>query len=153
MAIKIQWGEDGLPFAVCETATEAVELLKQGKLEPASSNGTQHRAKPAQEQASKPQNAEDKTTVVLENISPKAKKLLLALLNHTQGVDTDTLGAELGISGSSIGGLFASISKVAKAQSFKIEQLVKSEVKRGPDKRSYRWLLPTKLLADHKPKI
>ena len=144
MAIKIQWDAEG-PFAICDTAGEALELLRQAR---SSSNGSD---RPKQEQLAA-QPMEERISRIIAGINDKARRLLKALLNYPQGIDGVAFGKVCGMEPAGFGGVLGGISKEAKKVSLTVDKLMRSEA-RFEGLRRYRWLAPTKFLLEHKDKL
>jgi hypothetical protein len=153
MAFKVQWGEDGLPFALCDTATETVELLKLGRLGPfpAQTNGAKA-PQPHHEAPAPIFSTEEKVASVFGMISDNGKQLLKELLGHPQGISAEDLAEAIGVSSSGIGGRLGSISKAAQKYQLEIGQFVQSETREEGDV-VVRWLTPNKLLVEHRNRL
>lgn len=143
MAIKVQWDTDG-PFAICDTAAEAMELMKQARSSIKGPTGPLRK--------SEPQTMDDKMSAVFSGINEKARKLLKALLNYPSGVEADEFGKVCGTEPAGFGGVLGAISKQAKKVDLTLDKLVLSEA-RFEGTRRYRWLTPAKLLIEYKGKL
>jgi hypothetical protein len=148
MSIKVQWGADG-PFAVCDTPSEAMELLKQARTQ----NGNGTTPKPHVDAlVLAPAGAESRFDTFLAIVNEKGKLLLKMLLEAPSGVEGDLLSKTMNIDSSGLGGIMGSLSKAAGKAGLKIGALVISEARFEGDRR-YRWMAPGKLLLEHKGRL
>jgi len=152
MAIRVQWETDG-PFAVCDTADEALELLRQAR---SLSNGhvmTSAGVAKLPKVASKQHAGIDqKIADLLQNLNERAKGLLKTLSQYPHGVESDEFSKAYGVEPSGLGGILASLSKSAKKAHMNTNQLVTSEA-RFEGTRRFRWIAPTKLLMDNRERL
>jgi hypothetical protein len=147
MAVRVQWETDG-PFAICDTAAEAVELLRQAR----STNGTTSKAHQAPPRTAS-KGSDDKVGMVLNAINDKSKKVLVGLLNAQDGTGAEALGQSCGIDASGIGGTLGSISKAAKKAHLDLQDFVKTETRVDTEKRRTQWYTPGRLLLEHRARF
>ena len=144
MAIKVQWDQDG-PFALCDTAAEAMELMKQAR---SHGNGSLSQKRDQDE----PLTTDEKMVAIFGGVNAKARTLLKALANYPTGVEGEEFAKVCGTEVVGFGGVLGAIAKQTKRVGWKLDKLVQSEA-RFEGERRYRWLAPTKLLLEHKGKL
>ena len=148
MPIKVYW-QDGGPFAVCDSAQEAAELLRlsrNGAISPAVKINEPIRSS-ALESTRPPD-----LSKFFSKINANAKKIFSALAKHPNGITGEDFAKEVGVSSDKFGGILGGASKNAKNLHFELNQLMLSEV-RVEGNRRYRFLQPTPLLVANADRI
>lgn len=85
-------------------------------------------------------------------INDNARKLLLALLKHKNGIRGEQYSEETGFPADKLGGIFGGASKIAKGNALKIEYFVDSKmIVKGTER--YRFFKPGKLLLEYADKL
>jgi hypothetical protein len=152
MAIKVQWEADG-PFAICDSAAEAVELLKQAR---SINRAIPKNAAPLEVPMPQAPRANptrtDNLSEFFGSINERSKKLLAELAKHPEGVDGDAFAKVCNTDGPGLGGILGGISKHAKKAHMTIGHWVQSEM-RVEGIHRFRWITPTKLLLEQKDRI
>ena len=139
MPFKILYGQDGKPYVEAETPAEALEFLKLASNE----NGSHPTA-----QMSLPLDEPQTITKLFNEIADRPKKILRALLDFPQGVDTAKISEITKEPTAGFGGLLGSVTKQAEKLGVKPQFIFISELKNSGLKR-YRSLAPGKLLLKH----
>lgn len=98
------------------------------------------------------ENSADDVSQFFLSINENARKLLLILLKHENGVRGDQFASETGVASEKFGGIFGGASKIAKKNGLKIKQFVVSEmIVKGTER--YRFLKPGRLLLENAEKL
>ncbi len=143
--IKVFFPKEGDPYIEASSLEDALALVKTA------SNGhvTQHLRFPRTESSPIP---EANVMNFFVSINENARKLLLTLLKHGNGVHGEEFSEETGVGSEKFGGIFGGASKIAKNYGLKIQQFVRSEmVVKGSDR--YRFYRPGKLLLENAEKL
>lgn len=144
-AIKVFFPKDGDPYIEASSLEDALALVKT------SSNGhaAQHLRFPRTESSPIP---EANIMNFLVSVNENARKLLVALVKHGNGVTGEEFSEETGVGSEKFGGIFGGASKIAKNYGLKIQQFVRSEmVVKGSNR--YRFYRPGKLLLENAEKL
>jgi hypothetical protein len=141
MPIKVMFSENG-PFALVDTPEEALALLK------ANHNGTGQLAF----RTATPAVTSDSISKFFSTINENAKKFLMILAKHPDGVKGETFAQETGFAVEKFGGILGGASKIAKNSGIAFKKMVISEM-RTEGAHRYRFLRPGALLVQHSPEL
>ena len=143
--IKVYFPKDGDPYIEASSLEDALALVKT------ISNGHA----PQHLRFSRLETAPTEGANVVQfflTINENARKLLLALLKHENGVRGEQFSEETGVKSEKFGGIFGGASKIAKKYQLRIQQFVRSDmIVKGTDR--YRFFRPGKLLLENADKL
>jgi hypothetical protein len=141
MPIKVYFPKTGDPYVEADSPQDVVALLKL--------NANGHSAQQPMRFPRTQEVDEDlKVAQFFIEINENARKLLLALVKHEDGLRGDKFSEETGVVPEKFGGIFGGASKIAKKYGLRIRQFVVSEMKiKGTDR--YRFFKPGKLLLEN----
>lgn len=143
--IKVYFPKDGDPYIEASSLEDALALVKT------IFNGHA----PQHLRFSRLETAPTEGANVVQfflTINENARKLLLALLKHENGVRGEQFSEETGVKSEKFGGIFGGASKIAKKYQLRIQQFVRSDmIVKGTDR--YRFFRPGKLLLENADKL
>ena len=161
MAIKIQFGEDGKPFAEFTSPADAAEFMRafgtrESSTEIISSPPAPNRGEEGQEKrrAGRPSRVEIAARIVgfIEALSDSQKQLLGAICKHPNGVTTENLAAGLGFEQNSLSGKLTPIKRIAKRFNLAPDHFIKSGTEFSNGERRHV-IKPTPWLLEHEAKL
>jgi hypothetical protein len=144
MPYRVYFPKDGTPYIETDSVEEAIAVAQsrpESNRKPAPTLNFPKQAQP-----------ENAVKMVFLGINENARKFLVMLAQHSEGVRGDQFSAETKIEAEKFGGILGGLSKIAKNYGFKLRDFVDSKlVVKGSER--YRFLRPTKLLIENQDKL
>jgi hypothetical protein len=148
MPYRVYFPKDGTPYIETDSVEEAIALA-QSRPESSKKPMPTLNFAPKSGSSAQPENA---VKLVFMAINENARKFLVVLAHHSEGIRGEQFSVETKIESEKFGGILGGLSKIAKNYGLKMRDFVDSKlVVKGSER--YRFLRPTKLLIENQDKL